>query len=167
MQWPLTENTVGGPERPPSKRMIQQMKQEDQQRRAAQREGREVPESSGSQEGYLAYMSRQVQERTERLGIAGDNMERLEENSSNFANDVNKFVQSQKKKAVLGGELIVTTGLSKTPPYIVDADRSFSQCLVRSLAFRQLSPRATIPISIWLYLYSPFFSKRLEVIPCV
>lgn len=95
--------------------MIEQMKQEDQQRRAALREGRAVPEASGSEEGYLAYMSRQVQERTERLGIAGDNIERLEENSSNFANDVNKFVQSQKKKAVLGGELIITTGLRKTP----------------------------------------------------
>jgi hypothetical protein len=49
-------------------------------------------------------MSRAVQERTERLGLATDTMDRLEENSSNFASDVGKYVQSQKRKAVLGGK---------------------------------------------------------------
>jgi hypothetical protein len=49
-------------------------------------------------------MTRQVQERTERLGIAGESMDRLEENSSNWARDVNKYVQNQKKKAILGGK---------------------------------------------------------------
>ncbi|KAJ5793648.1 Lethal giant larvae (Lgl)-like C-terminal [Penicillium paradoxum] len=95
---------IGGPERPPSKRMLEQMKFEDEERRKALREGRAPPppQQSGSQEGYWSYMSRQVQERTERLGIVGDSMDRLEENSSGFANDVGKYVQSQKKKAVLG-----------------------------------------------------------------
>ncbi|KAJ6019029.1 hypothetical protein N7522_001096 [Penicillium canescens] len=95
---------IGGPDRPPSKRMIEQMKHEDQERRQALREGRAAPppEQSGSQEGYWSYMSRQVQERTERLGIVGDSMDRLEENSSNFASDVGKYVQSQKRKAVFG-----------------------------------------------------------------
>lgn len=91
--------------------MVEQMKLDDQERRNALREGRAPPpETSGSQEGYWSYMSRQVQERTERLGIAGDSMDRLEENSSNFANDVGKYVQSQKKKAVLGSELFLDTG---------------------------------------------------------
>jgi syntaxin-binding protein 5 len=49
-------------------------------------------------------MTRQVQERTEQLGFAGDRMDRLEENSSNWARDVNKYVQNQKKKAILGGK---------------------------------------------------------------
>ncbi|KAJ5188616.1 hypothetical protein N7472_007630 [Penicillium cf. griseofulvum] len=95
---------IGGPERPPSKQMVEQMKFEDQERRKALREGRTPPiaQQGGSQEGYLSYMSRQVQERTERLGIVGDSIDRLEENSSGFANDVNKYVHSQKKKAVLG-----------------------------------------------------------------
>ncbi|CAI7635727.1 unnamed protein product [Penicillium glandicola] len=95
---------IGGPERPPSKQMVEQMKLEDQERRRALKEGRAPPPSAqdSSQEGYWSYMSRQVQERTERLGIVGDSMDRLEENSSGFANDVNKYVQSQKKKAVLG-----------------------------------------------------------------
>jgi hypothetical protein len=85
--------------------MVEQMKLEEQERRKALKEGRAPPpESSSNQEGYWSYMSRQVQERTERLNIAGDSMDRLEENSSNFANDVGKYVQSQKKKAVLGGK---------------------------------------------------------------
>ncbi|CAG8197308.1 unnamed protein product [Penicillium nalgiovense] len=94
---------IGGPDRPPSKGMVEQMKFEEQERRKAQKEGRTPPTpAGGSQEGYWSYMSRQVQERTERLGIVGDSMDRLEENSSGFANDVGKYVQSQKKKAVFG-----------------------------------------------------------------
>jgi hypothetical protein len=124
----LTSSPVGGPDRPPSKRMIEQMKHEDQERRQALREGRAAPppEQSGSQEGYWSYMSRQVQERTERLGIVGDSMDRLEENSSNFANDVGKYVQSQKRKAVFGGKSISdgARGPECSPPCMIDADRS-------------------------------------------
>lgn len=88
--------------------MVEQMKFEEQERRRALKEGRTppTPAQGSSQEGYWSYMSRQVQERTERLGIVGDSMDRLEENSSGFANDVGKYVQSQKKKAVLGGKSI-------------------------------------------------------------
>ncbi|KAJ5866107.1 hypothetical protein N7534_000660 [Penicillium rubens] len=94
---------IGGPDRPPSKGMVEQMKFEEQERRKAQKEGRTPPTTAGgSQESYWSSMSRQVQERTERLGIVGDSMDRLEENSSGFANDVSKYVQQQKKKAVLG-----------------------------------------------------------------
>ena len=45
---------------------------------------------------------RQVQERTENLGITGESMNRLEDNSSGFAEDMNKFISKQKKKAVMG-----------------------------------------------------------------
>ncbi|KNG81777.1 putative SNARE-dependent exocytosis protein (Sro7) [Aspergillus nomiae NRRL 13137] len=96
---------IGGPDRPPSKKMQEQMKLEDQERRRLAREGRtmsNLSQEQGSQEGYWSYMQRQVQERTEKLNFAGDQMERLEENSSNWARDVNKYVQNQKKKAVLG-----------------------------------------------------------------
>ncbi|KAJ5594795.1 uncharacterized protein N7459_001003 [Penicillium hispanicum] len=93
---------VGGPDRPPSKRMVEQMRFDEEERRKALREGRAPPPEQGSQEGYWTYMSRAVQERTERLGLAGDTMDRLEENSSNFATDVGKYVQNQKRKAVFG-----------------------------------------------------------------
>lgn len=46
-------------------------------------------------------MQRQVQERTENLNIMGDSMDRLEDTSANYANDVNKYVGKQKKKAVM------------------------------------------------------------------
>jgi hypothetical protein len=84
--------------------MVEQMKMEDQERRKALREGRAPPPEPSNQEGYWSSMSRAVQERTERLGLATDTMDRLEENSSNFASDVGKYVQSQKRKAVLGGK---------------------------------------------------------------
>ncbi|KAJ5721778.1 uncharacterized protein N7483_009712 [Penicillium malachiteum] len=95
---------IGGVDRPPSKRMVEQMKLEEEEQRKALREGRAAPQAQGSQEGWGAYMSRQVQERTERLGLVGDTMDRLEENSSNFASDVGKYVNSQKKKAIFGGK---------------------------------------------------------------
>ncbi|KAI9870075.1 MAG: hypothetical protein M1830_004715, partial [Pleopsidium flavum] len=79
---------IGGPERPPSKRMIEQMRSEEHQRRITGRPTPTTPPAAGGQdEGYWAYMQRQVQERTERLGIMGDSMDKLEENSSGWAND--------------------------------------------------------------------------------
>jgi syntaxin-binding protein 5 len=51
-------------------------------------------------------MQRQLNERTEKLNIVGDSMERLEEQSSSFAGEVGKFVNQQRKKAILGGKLL-------------------------------------------------------------
>lgn len=90
--------------------MLEQMRLEEQERQRAEREGRlprtNTSNSQGSQESYWAYMQRQMQERTENLNIMGDSMDRLGENSSGLADDVNKFVRNQKKKAVLGGKSI-------------------------------------------------------------
>ncbi|KAL1964083.1 hypothetical protein VTN77DRAFT_7501 [Rasamsonia byssochlamydoides] len=96
---------IAGPDRPPSRQELEQMRLEERERRQALREGRSTTQGSASgseNESYWAYMQRQVQERTERLGITGDSMERLEENSSSWARDVNKYIQAQKRKAVLG-----------------------------------------------------------------
>lgn len=89
------------------------MKLDENDRRRIEREERATAsrqpyhQPQGSQEGYLSYMQRQVTDRTANLGITGDNMDRLEENSSNWARDVNKYVQNQKRKAVFGGEFLV------------------------------------------------------------
>lgn len=102
---------VGGPDRPPSKRMIEQMRADEQAQREAGRQNSYGPGPSSRQapgrqeEGYWAYMQRQIQERTENLGLAGDSMDKVEENSQGWANDVNKYVKDQKKKAVMGCEL--------------------------------------------------------------
>jgi syntaxin-binding protein 5 len=58
--------------------------------------------SSSSNEGWGAYMQRQLQERTEKLNIMGDSMQNLEQNSAGWADDVGKFVSRQKKGAVTG-----------------------------------------------------------------
>ena len=99
---------IGGPDRPPSKRMIEQQRADEEARRIASRQppgsssgaGRQSP--GNQEEGYWAYMQRQLQERTENLNLAGDNMDKLEDNSAGWADDVNKYVSSQKKKAVMG-----------------------------------------------------------------
>ena len=53
-------------------------------------------------EGYWAYMQRQVTERTEKLGLASESTEKARSNSSGFAGDVNKFVSKQKRGLVTG-----------------------------------------------------------------
>ena len=102
---------IGGPDRPPSKRMIAQARADEQQRRAAARAGASssaAADAAGQQdEGYWAYMQRQINERTEKLGIMGDSMDKLESNSAGWADDVGKFVGRQKKNLVMGGELLL------------------------------------------------------------
>lgn len=102
---------IGGPDRPPSKRMIAQMRADEQQKRVASRPSSSSSSSAAAatagqgNEGYWAYMQRQVQERTEKLGIMGDSMENLEANSSGWAEDVSKFVGRQKRNAATGRKL--------------------------------------------------------------
>ncbi len=95
--------------------MIEQTRAEEQERRLASRQAPVSPSAfaaSGRQdEGYWAYMQRQVQERTENLNIMGDSMDRLEDTSSAYANDVNKYVGKQKKKAVMSRKF------PKVPPF--------------------------------------------------
>ncbi|OAX82388.1 hypothetical protein ACJ72_03261 [Emergomyces africanus] len=94
---------IGGPDRPPSKHMIEQMRQEEMSRQTGPRQGSTTLQTQGaSEEGYWAYMQRQVQQRTENLNIMGDSIDRLQESSSGWADDVNEYVKNQKKKAVLG-----------------------------------------------------------------
>lgn len=83
--------------------MVEQRRAEEEQQRAMKRSAT-AGSSSGEKEdeGYWAYMQRQMQERTQNLNIMGDSMDKVEESSSNWADDVNKFVSKQKKKAVMG-----------------------------------------------------------------
>ena len=92
---------IGGPDRPPSKRMVLQAKADQAQRMsaAAKAGGAGPSAAAGQEEGYWGYMQRQIQERTEKLGIVGDSMDNLEQNSSNWLEDVNKFVGKQKRNA--------------------------------------------------------------------
>ncbi|KAF7544994.1 hypothetical protein G7Z17_g9525 [Cylindrodendrum hubeiense] len=107
MQWisgtqyispPDLDLLVGGPDRPPSKRMMAAAAAEQ---RAAR--GGESAAAGSSQEGWGDYLSRQLNERTEKLNLMGDNMDNLQEQSAGWANDVNKFIGKQKRNVVLGG----------------------------------------------------------------
>ncbi|KAH0537260.1 hypothetical protein FGG08_005922 [Glutinoglossum americanum] len=89
---------IGGPDRPMSRRMIEKQRATDIQQQLQS----PPPPDSQQGEGYWAYMQRQVNERTEKLNIVGDSMDKLEESSSGFAEDVGKFVSNQKKKMILG-----------------------------------------------------------------
>lgn len=99
---------IGGPDRPPSKKMIMQARADEQQRLTDQRRAGPGAASSsagqGEDEGYWAYMQRQLNERTQNLNLMGDSMDKVGENSAAWADDVSKFVQKQKRNMFMGGE---------------------------------------------------------------
>ncbi|RAL60000.1 hypothetical protein DID88_000626 [Monilinia fructigena] len=90
---------IGGPDRPPSKRMLAASAEEERLARGAG----DGAGPSGSQEGWGDYMTRQLNERTEKLNIMGDNMDKVQENSAGWADDVSKYVNKQKRGMLLGG----------------------------------------------------------------
>jgi len=61
-----------------------------------------VPITQGT-EGWGEYMTRQLNERTEKLNIMGDSMDKVQENSAGWADDVNKYISKQKRNIILGG----------------------------------------------------------------
>ncbi|KAJ4348349.1 Lethal(2) giant larvae sro7 [Didymosphaeria variabile] len=97
---------IGGPDRPPSKRMIAQARaDEEQRRRDARHSGQPGAASSApplANEGWGAWASRTLNERTEKLSIVGDSMDNLSNNSKGWADDVNKYVAKQKRGLVMG-----------------------------------------------------------------
>ena len=91
--------------------MLEQMRTDELERRLASRQASSSQSAAApgpAEEGYWAYMQRQVQERTANLGIMENSIDKLEDNSSSWANDVNRFVSKQKKKAVMGGQYLLS-----------------------------------------------------------
>ncbi|KAI1385344.1 lethal giant larvae like, C-terminal-domain-containing protein [Hypoxylon trugodes] len=87
---------IGGPDRPPSKRMISAAA-------AMERNARAGPSAqSGGQEGWGEYLTRQLNERTEKLNIMNDSLDSAADSSQRWADDMSKFVGQQKRKMVLG-----------------------------------------------------------------
>ncbi|KAI1826615.1 lethal giant larvae like, C-terminal-domain-containing protein [Xylaria intraflava] len=85
---------VGGQGRPPSKRMLAAS--------AAMEEVARAGPSSPSQEGWGDYLTRQLNERTEKLNIMNDSMDNIATSSQKWSEDASKFVSSQKRKILLG-----------------------------------------------------------------
>lgn len=97
---------VGGPDRPPSKRMLDAAAAERRAGGGAGAAGAAGAAGVGgalaSQETWGAYLARQVGERTEKLGMLNEGMDNLQQQSQGWADDVNKFVGRQKRNLVMG-----------------------------------------------------------------
>lgn len=97
---------IGGPDRPPSKRMIAQARADEAE---ARRTSRMASSSSGNEEEtYWGYAMRQMNERMEKLGTMSESVNKLEEASSGWAEDVSKFVERQKRNLVMGGKRLIS-----------------------------------------------------------
>jgi syntaxin-binding protein 5 len=66
---------IGGPDRPPSKRMVAAAAAEERQGRLGA--GPSKASTAASQEGWGEYMTRQLNERTEKLNIMGDSVDKV------------------------------------------------------------------------------------------
>lgn len=75
---------------------------EEQRRRDARQGGSSSSAPPPENEGWGAWATRQLNERTEKLNLVGDSMNSLEQNSAGWADDVNKFVNKQKRGLVMG-----------------------------------------------------------------
>ena len=110
---------IGGPDRPPSKRMLAEMRDADIRARDEVRLARRGSPAPGggslrdrqaalgathnqSAETWGAYMQRQINERTEQLGLTGDSMDRTAEDSKGFSDEVSKYIAKQKRQVALG-----------------------------------------------------------------
>lgn len=89
------------PDRPPSKRMLAAAAAEQRAARGGAG-GVQAGPSNNSQEGWGDYLTRQLNERTEKLNIMGDSMDNLQNSSQGWADDVGKFVNKQKRNMVMG-----------------------------------------------------------------
>ncbi|KAI1869788.1 uncharacterized protein JN550_005769 [Neoarthrinium moseri] len=92
---------IGGPDRPPSKRMIAATAAE---KRAAA-SGQLSPGYPRTQEaeGWGDYLTRSLNERTQKLNLMGDSMDSAAEASQRWAEDASKWAGQQKRKMILGG----------------------------------------------------------------
>lgn len=93
---------IGGPDRPPSKRMQVATAAQERDARLGTIGTARAQHSAADAEGWGDYMARQLNERTEKLNILGDSMDRLQENSQGWAEDASKYVAKQKRNFLLG-----------------------------------------------------------------
>ncbi|OTA99963.1 hypothetical protein M426DRAFT_324704 [Hypoxylon sp. CI-4A] len=90
---------IGGPDRPTSKRMASATAA--MERNAGSDSGYGYS-AAGVQEGWGEYITRQLNERTEKLSILNDSLNDAAENSQRWADDVGKYANQQKRKVILG-----------------------------------------------------------------
>lgn len=89
-----------------SKKMLAEEREARLAARTAAGPSTDTDSSATGGGGVFANMAKQIQERTEKLNIMGDSMDKLGESSASFADDVSKFVEQQKRRALFGGKLL-------------------------------------------------------------
>ncbi|KAL5606797.1 hypothetical protein BROUX41_003177 [Berkeleyomyces rouxiae] len=99
---------LGGPDRPPSKRMLAATAEAERLDSShgtspAQTQPARVGAAAQQQEGWGEYLTRQLNERTERLNILDNGAGGLADQSTSWAEDANKYVNKQKKNMFLAG----------------------------------------------------------------
>ncbi|KAK7747785.1 Lethal(2) giant larvae sro7 [Diatrype stigma] len=94
---------IGGPDRPPSKRAAAVAAGSATATANMERELSAGRSGSGQeQEGWGDYLTRQLNERTEKLNLMNDSMDSAAESSQRWADSTSKFVQQQKRKMLFG-----------------------------------------------------------------
>ncbi|RYP73453.1 hypothetical protein DL771_003625 [Monosporascus sp. 5C6A] len=95
---------IGGPDRPPSKRVLSASAAMERDIRTSRGAGGSGSSRGGDreEEGWGDYLTRQLNERTEKLNIMNDSMDSVAENSQKWADSAGKFVQQQKRKMLFG-----------------------------------------------------------------
>ncbi|CAK7201931.1 Lethal(2) giant larvae sro7 [Sporothrix eucalyptigena] len=96
---------IGGPDRPPSKRMMAAAAEEERMARYGARPGAGtagLARGVASQEGWGQYLTRQINQRAEKMNFMSDSLDSLQEQSQGWADDVNRFVSQQKRNLVMG-----------------------------------------------------------------
>ncbi|KKA28967.1 hypothetical protein TD95_000892 [Thielaviopsis punctulata] len=100
---------IGGPDRPPSKRMLAAEAERLGSAGGPSSPGRgdsqtaRIGAAAQQQEGWGEYLTRQLNERTERLNMLNEGVDGLAEQSSSWATDASKYVNKQKKNMFLAG----------------------------------------------------------------
>ena len=90
---------VGGPDRPPSKRPA------GASSAAASGGGgtnASISRAQQEQEGWGDYLTRQLNERAEKLNIMNDTMDSAAESSARWADSAGKYLNQQKRKMIFG-----------------------------------------------------------------
>ncbi|KAL2194880.1 lethal giant larvae like, C-terminal-domain-containing protein [Corynascus similis CBS 632.67] len=94
---------IGGPDRPPSKRMMDAAAAERGVGAGGSAGAGGARAAGAGQEGWGEYLTRQLNERTEKLTMMDDAMYRMQESTQGWAEGVNKFVKKQKRDMLIGG----------------------------------------------------------------
>ena len=88
---------VGGPDRPPSRRPAP-----DASSSSGGGTNARISRAQQEQEGWGDYLTRQLNERAEKLNIMNDSMDSAAESSARWADSAGKYLQQQKRKMIFG-----------------------------------------------------------------